>query len=82
MRVISSVSMPSSMENGGVTEVFSTTTALASTSISPVIMFGFTASGARSRTRPVTFSTYSRPKCSAAWKSSALTQSGSTTTCV
>ena len=80
MRVISSVSMPSSMEKGGVTDVFSTSTALAKTSISPVIMFGLIASGARSRTRPDTFSTYSRPKCSAAWKSSSLTQSGSTTT--
>ncbi len=82
MRVISSVSMPSSMENGGVTEVFSTSTASASTSMVPVTMFGFTASGARSRTRPEIFSTYSRPKCSAFWKSSGETQSGSTTICV
>ena len=82
MRVVSSVSMPSSMEKCGVTDVFSTSSALASTSISPVAMFGFTASTARSRTVPVTFSTYSRPRCSALAKSSALTQSGSTTTCV
>ena len=31
---------------------------------------------------PAIFSTYSRPRCSAFAKSSALTQSGSTTTCV
>ena len=82
MRVVSSVSMPSSMENGGVTLVFRTSTDFASTSISPVAMLGFTASAPRSRTVPATFSTYSRPRCSAFAKSSALTQSGSTTTCV
>ncbi len=82
MRVVSSVSMPSSMENGGVTLVFRTSTDFASTSISPVAMLGFTASAPRSRTVPAIFSTYSRPRCSAFAKSSALTQSGSTTTCV
>ncbi len=79
MRVVSSVSMPSSMENGGVTEVFSTCSALASTSISPVAISGLTASAARMRTVPSTRSTNSRPRCSAVAKSSALTQSGSTT---
>ena len=79
MRVVSSVSMPSSMEKWGVTLVLRISSSLASTSISPVTMFGFTASAARSRTVPVTLSTYSRPRCSALAKSSALTQSGSTT---
>ena len=65
MRVVSSVSMPSSIENGGVTEVFSTSMPLASTSISPVAMFGFTVPSARARTLPVIFSTNSRPRCSA-----------------
>ena len=74
--------MPSSMENGGVTEVLSTSMALARTSMSPVSMLGLTASAARSRTLPVTFSTNSRPRCSALEKSSAETQSGSTTTWV
>ena len=37
-------------------------TDVASTSISPVAMFGFTASAPRSRTVPATFSTYSRPR--------------------
>ena len=82
MRVVSSVSMPSSMENGGVTDSLSTQTLLARTSISPVAMFGLTASAPRLRTVPVTCRTNSRPRCSAAWKSSSLTQSGSTTTCV
>ena len=82
MRVVSSVSMPSSMANGGVTDVLRISTALASTSISPVTMFGFTASAPRSRTLPATLSTYSRPRCSAFAKSSGVTQSGSTTTCV
>ena len=82
MRVVSSVSMPSSMENGGVTDSLSTLTLLASTSISPVAMFGFTASAPRSRTVPVICRAYSRPRCSALWKSSSGTQSGSTITWV
>ena len=82
MRVVSSVSMPSSMENGGVTDLFSTSMLLARTSISPVSMLGLTLSGPRSRTLPEILSTSSRPKCSAWENSSGVTQSGSTTTCV
>ena len=47
MRMVSSVPMPSSMENGGVTDVFSTSSDVHSTSISPVAMLGLTPSSPR-----------------------------------
>ena len=77
---VSSETVPSSaIGNGGVFASFSSRTSRSAISISPVLSFGFTDSGERRSTRPMTATTYSgRSRCTASM-SAGLSRA---TTCV